>query len=103
MSFGNPNGRRPRLKQVIAPRPRKPSPLRRHPYITAILLVAVAALSVFLVQSLLKFPPLIIFAGAVGFCFPVLGVRPGLLALFLSVLVADFLFIGPLLTNVHAA
>ena len=76
----------------------KPSALSRHPYATAVLIVAAAALSVFVVQWLFKFPPMIMFAGAVAICFPVLGVRPGLLALLLSVLVADFFFIEPLLT-----
>jgi K+-sensing histidine kinase KdpD len=60
--------------------------------------VAVAALSVFAVQWLFKFPPLIIFAGAVAICFLVLGVRPGLLALLLSALVSDFFFVEPVLT-----
>ena len=60
--------------------------------------MAVAALSVFAVQWLFKFPPLIIFAGAVAICFLVLGVRPGLLALLLSALVSDFFFVEPVLT-----
>lgn len=101
MSFGNPNGRRPHLKLVIdAPRS-KPLMLQRHPYVTAILVVAVAAFSVFIVQSVFKFPPLIIFAGGVVICCLVLGTRPGLLALLLSALVSDFFFVEPVLRLTH--
>lgn len=98
-SFGSSNGRRSRLTVVIDSPSGKPSMLRRHPYATVVIVVAIAALSVFVVQWLFKFPPMIIFAGAVAICFPLLGVRPGLLALLLSVLVADLFFIEPLLTH----
>ena len=92
MIFSNSNGKRPPLKvvAVLVARSGKPSALRRHPYATAVLTVAVAALSVFVVQWLFKFPLMMMFAAPAAICFPVLGVRPGLLALLRSVVVADF-------------
>lgn len=97
MSIGNSNGR-PSARRFITRIESATAPLRRHPYRTVILVVIAAATLVFIVESMLDFPPFLAFAGAVGVCFVVLGVRPGLLALVLSAVVSDFLFIEPLWT-----
>jgi hypothetical protein len=49
------------------------------------------------VRWLFNFPPLILFAGVVAFCFHVVGLRAGLFAFLLSVLTAGFFFVEPLL------
>jgi K+-sensing histidine kinase KdpD len=98
MIFGNLNGKRPNVKVVIHAPSDKQSTPRRHPYVTAVLVVAVASLSVFVARWLFDFPPMILFAVAVAFCFQVLGIRSGLFALLLAVLTADFFFVEPLLT-----
>jgi len=57
-----------------------------------------AGFSVFVIDRLFGFPPLIILGGAPAICFVVLGVRPGLVALLLAALVSDFFFVEPVLT-----
>ena len=60
--------------------------------------MTVAALCVFIIDSLAGFPPLIVLGGTGVACLTTLGVRPGILALLLSVLISDFFFVEPLLT-----
>ena len=71
---------------------------RRHPYFTAVFVVLAAALLVTIIDQLFDFPPFLAFACAVAMCFVMQGVRPGLLALILSVVVSDLFFIEPLWT-----
>jgi K+-sensing histidine kinase KdpD len=101
MTLGSLNGKRPNVRIAFYALTSKHSTLRRYPYLTAVLSVAIAISFVFVVRWLFNFPPLILFAGAVAFCFQVLGLRPGLLALLLSALTADFFFVEPVLTLTH--
>jgi K+-sensing histidine kinase KdpD len=64
-------------------------------YVAAVLLTALAAMLVTVVDVVLSFPPFLIFALAAGFTVLFCGIGPCILSISLSALVSDFLFLQP--------